>query len=437
MTKLKKILISSMLTITGLTLITSNQNISLADTQDSEISLEYKDEISYDSSVYNEEAEYVKISLRRLGYKDSKDRDLYIDGYFGNKGKFALYSFLEDHNFDYFNEESKLALFEEAEKTVGNDYDSGINKNEGQLTSTVFMYSDVSNVDNTRDPYYGMAALRDFKNVIVERPKNMSYNALKVIDYVKDDSNVFGYIHLGPKNPSSSKSDWKPLTIDKLKTHIDEIADAGWHGVFVDQFGYDWGETRERQNAVIDYAHERGLSVMANAWNSSDALASKVNKKANPYGLKSNLNSNDWFLVESFYTDGESYRADNHYIDKHLKTAQYAEQTGVNIATLSYKRNSNDWNESITETDIRNSYILAHLMGFESWSFSKYDNTNKFFFGKDPYMDLGDVIKPLEKDPDNYYKYTAETENYIIEYNAEKRPTLNLIPKQVFLLLPM
>ena len=57
MTKLKKILISSMLTITGLTLITSNQNISLADTQDSEISLEYKDEISYDSSVYNEEAE--------------------------------------------------------------------------------------------------------------------------------------------------------------------------------------------------------------------------------------------------------------------------------------------------------------------------------------------------------------------------------------------
>lgn len=263
MSRLKKILISSVLTITGLALITSNQDISMANTSVSETTDKHIDEITYDSSVYNEEAEYVKISLKRLGYNDSEGKELYIDGYFGDKGKFALYSFLNDHNFEYFNEQSKLSLFKEAEKTIDDEYDSGLNKDDGELSSTVFMYSDVSNIDDTRDPYYGMAALRDFQNVIVERPKNMSFNALKVADYLKSDSNVFGYINLGPNNPASKKHKWKASTIDTLKGHIDEIADAGWHGIFVDQYGYDWGETRERQNALIDYAHERGLSVMA------------------------------------------------------------------------------------------------------------------------------------------------------------------------------
>lgn len=437
MNKFKKIFISSVLTITGLTLITSNQNISIANQSINQATEKHLDEIIYDRSVYNEEAEYVKISLRRLGYTDNKDKELYIDGYFGNKGKFALGNFLDDYNFKYFNKQAKDTLFKEAEKTVGDDYDSGLNKENGELSSTVFMYSDISNIDNTQDPYYGMGALKDFKNVIIEKPRHMSYNAKRVVDYVKEDSNVFGYINLGPNNPSASKRDWKSSNLDKLKSDIDEIADAGWYGVFIDQFGYDWGETRLRQNEVIDYAHKRGLSVMANAWNSSDALGSDVNSKANPDGLETHLNSNDWFLVESFYTDGNSYRADHNYIDKHLKTKEFSEKTGVNVTSLSYKRNCNDWNESITETDIRNSYILAHTLGFKSWSFSKFNNSNAFFYGEDPYMDLGALIKPLEKDYDNCYKYTAETEYYIIEYYTKETPTLNLIPKQVFLLLPM
>ncbi len=219
MIKLKKILISFVLTFISLTLITSNQNISIAEGSVSKTISEHLDEIIYDSSVYNEEAEYVKISLKRLGYTDNKDNELYIDGYFGNKEKFALYSFLNDYNFKYFNDESKDRLFKEAEKTV--DINSKLNKNDSELSSTVFMYSDVSNIDDTKDPYYVMAKLRDFENIIVERPTNMSFNAIKVIDYLKKDSNIFGYINLGPNNPESSKNNWKPSNIDKLKDHID------------------------------------------------------------------------------------------------------------------------------------------------------------------------------------------------------------------------
>lgn len=300
-------------------------------------------------------------------------------------------------------------------------------KDKDTLSSTVFMYSDLANIDDQRDIAYSIEALKEFENIVVVRPKQMSSDAIQVVDQLKDNSNIFGYINLGPNNPNCHKRDWDMADIDKLKTQIDSISDAGWYGIFIDQFGYDWGETRERQNIIIDYAHEKNLSVMANAWYPKDALDKKIDKKSNPEGLESNLNSNDWFLVESFYTDGNSYRADSSYIDKYIKAKEHSEKTGVKISTLSYKRNCTSWDQDITDIDIRNSYILAHVLGFDSWSFIKYGNCNNLLYGSIPDIDLGDLIKPLKLDSDN--KYLAETENYIIEYIAEKTPTLNLISK--------
>lgn len=422
---LKKVLIGSLLTSFIFLTPTQNENVSLADDLASQTS--YSDEITYDSSKYSEEAEYVKYSLKRLGYKDKKDKELYIDGYFESKGRFALANFLSSEGLEYFNEESKNALFDRAEASVASDYDYGFNNTSTDLSSTLFMYSDVANIDSMRDPFYSMEVLQGFENLVTVRPEQMSYNARKVMDHVNKDSNIFGYINLGPNNPGSSKAKWIMADLDQLKSQIDNIADADWHGIFIDQFGYDWGETRARQNTIIDYAHSRGLSVMVNAWFPEDALGSEINKKSNPEGVESHLNSNDWSIIESFYTDGNSYRADSSYIEKYLKTKDYSEETGVKISTLSYKRNSTNWNESITNTDIENSYVLAHVLGFDGWWFAKYDNSDKFLYGKEPDLDLGSVLTPLHHDSDN--KYVAETENYMIEYFAEKTPTMNLISK--------
>ena len=164
---------------------------------------------------------------------------------------------------------------------------------------------------------------------------------------------------------------------------------------------------------------------MANAWVPEDVLGSEVDKRANPEGLASHLNSNDWSLIESFYTDGNSYRADSSYIEKYLKAKEYSEQTGVKISTLSYKRDSKTWDQS--KSDIETSFVLSHVLGFDGWWFARWDNSNKFLYGKEPDLDLGAVIKPLGLESKD--KYVAETENYIIEYFSNGESSLNLIKK--------
>ena len=47
----------------------------------------------------------------------------------------------------------------------------------------------------------------------------------------------------------------------------------GVHGVFLDEAGYDFGVTRVRQNAIVDYIHGRGLQAFVNAYNPDDVFS--------------------------------------------------------------------------------------------------------------------------------------------------------------------
>ena len=432
MSKFKKTIASYLIISVGLGLVLPATNLSFAEkdmlNDNVKSFTETKDfskAIVYDVSTYSEELEYVKLCLNHLGITDHKDRKLANNGYFDHRVEFALSKFLQAQGYEYFSEEARDTLFNQAASSLNYDYDSGFNTGRSSLESTVFIYSDVAKIDSKWDPFYSMAVLNNFENIVTSRPDQISYNAKKVMDTVKSNANVFGYINLGPNNPGSSKKNWDMANLDELKSQIDGIADSGWHGVFIDQFGYDWGETRERQNIIIDYAHDRGLSVMANAWVPEDVLGSEVDKRANPEGLASHLNSNDWSLIESFYTDGNSYRADSSYIEKYLKAKEYSEQTGVKISTLSYKRDSKTWDQS--KSDIETSFVLSHVLGFDGWWFARWDNSNKFLYGKEPDLDLGAVIKPLGLESKD--KYVAETENYIIEYFSNGESSLNLIKK--------
>lgn len=383
-------------------------------------------EIKYDGSIYSEEAEYLQYCLKKLGYKDYDNMVLDTDGHFGNKSKSALDKFLKAYGFSYFNASAKNKLMALAESTASKAYPSGFTSTKNKLLPTAFVYSSLSNINNSNDPFYSMNVLKEFPFIVTMRPDEMSYKSKRVAEFIKGKTKLFGYINLGPNNPYDTRSQWKQADLKKVKTEIDSIAGAGWYGVFIDQFGYDWNETRERQNIIVDYIHSKGLKVMVNSWFVDDALGAKVDKISNPKGIPSHLNQNDWFLIESFYTDGTSYRADSSYIEKYLKVKQYRDTMKINVATLSYKRDNTTW--SGATTDIKNSYILAQVLGFNGWWFGKTENSDNLLYGKDPNIDLGNLIKPLKRLSGN--KYVAETQKYKIEYYAEKTPVLKLIPKK-------
>gem|GEM_PF-5471739 len=382
-------------------------------------------EVVLNGSIYSEEAEYYQCCLNRLGYTDYDNNYLDIDGCFGDKSKSSLMKFLESEGYSYFNTAAKSELMTKAESTTNDYFNSGFNSGSNKLSPTAFLYSNVSNINNSHDPFYSMSVLKNFKYIITTKPTEMSFKSKRVIEVIKTETKVYGYVNLGPNNPYDSKNKWQQSNLSKVKEEIDSIAVAGWYGVFIDQFGYDWSETRKRQNIIVDYIHKKGLVVMVNAWFVDDALGSIKNETANPNGVSSHLNSKDWFLVESFFTDGSSYRGDPNYIEKFLKIKQYKDSMKINVATLSYKRKSTSWGQA--KNDIKISYVLAQCLGFNGWWFGKTENSDNLLYGNAPGFDLGTVTKPLEHV--SGIKYVSETENYLVEYYARSVPVLKLIAK--------
>jgi hypothetical protein len=268
-----------------------------------------------------------------------------------------------------------------------------------------------------------MNVLKNLPYIVTAQPAELSYSSKMVSEYIRDNTKLFGYVNLGPNNPTEDISLWQMADLNVVKSQIDNIANAGWYGVFIDQFGYDWNETRTRQNEIVDYAHSKGLKLIVNAWFPADVFDAQVNV-SNPAGTPTHLDSNDWYLIESFYTDGTSYRADESYINKYITAMQYHQNTGIKITTLSYKISSQDWSQA--SDDIRTAYILAQCLDFDGWWFSKSENNDNLLYGKDPTIDLGTFTQYLTYDSGT--KYIAITDKYTIEYYADLVPSINLIP---------
>lgn len=107
---------------------------------------------------------------------------------------------------------------------------------------------------------------------------------------------IYGYVDLG---------NTQQLTIAEMQHRARLWSGMGVTGVFLDEAGYDFGVTRERQNAVIDGIHDLGLSAFVNAFDPDDVFSpSRVALNAagggNPTGAATLLGPQDAFLLESF-----------------------------------------------------------------------------------------------------------------------------------------
>ena len=114
-----------------------------------------------------------------------------------------------------------------------------------------------------------------------------------------DSTKFFGYVDLGVSTNNFS--------IGVLQAKIDNWAATGVNGIFLDDYGYDFGVTRTRQNAVVDYAHGRGLPVVANGFFINEVFGSAVDATFNPSGSVTHLAASDYYLSESYQIAEGSY----------------------------------------------------------------------------------------------------------------------------------
>lgn len=117
---------------------------------------------------------------------------------------------------------------------------------------------------------------------------------------------VYGYVPIG-LNTSA-------LTVGQMQTRVDQWHAVGVDGIFLDEFGFDYGNTRTRQNAIVDYVHGKGLPYCANAWTAEDFMCDNASElpwgvgdwryinfvAGNPGNLVLARNANDCYLIENF-----------------------------------------------------------------------------------------------------------------------------------------
>jgi len=166
----------------------------------------------------------------------------------------------------------------------------------------------------------------DYSNteIIIPRIKELNPNAL-----------IFGYVTINQ-------------ALGTFQTKVDEWEALDIDGIFLDEAGYDYGSVstngRVASNTKIDYVHDSTASIcFSNAWNMDHIIgtendASYPNTTYNSGLVESNLNEDDWYLLESFAVNTTSYQGnyetDSNWFARGNKAINHRDSYNINIASV-------------------------------------------------------------------------------------------------------
>jgi hypothetical protein len=147
----------------------------------------------------------------------------------------------------------------------------------------------------------------------------------QIISLLKPNGNkIFGYVPIGTNGAAR-------LTIAQIKQNVDEWQAMGVYGIFLDEYGFDYGVTRSKQNDIVGYIHGKGLKAFANSWVPADAMGDKNEVGNNQPPL---LGTGDLYLMESWIVEGGSIQSTSQWVTKADQALSYQQTKGVQIAVL-------------------------------------------------------------------------------------------------------
>ena len=159
-------------------------------------------------------------------------------------------------------------------------------------------------------PVIGQYDLAVFGGELCEPDCEAHQDTIKIISQLTESygTEVFGYVPIGCLTPEEDPEiDVSNLTIDEIKTRILSWKEMGARGVFLDEFGYDYRTTRERQNEIVDFCHENSLIVIVNAWEVDHVFGTEnyivetgntEKHPGNPNNLECHLTEDDYMFFE-------------------------------------------------------------------------------------------------------------------------------------------
>ena len=126
-------------------------------------------------------------------------------------------------------------------------------------------------------------------------------------------------------------------------------------GIFFDQFGFDFGLTRTKQNDMVDYAHNAGLNVFVNAWDPDDVFKKSL-------GKDHHLTSGDWYLAESHYVINGGWQSLTDWEAKSDKMNTYKSLSSVSMACITTTTSAAGFDQDKWD----NAYYAHAVYGFDA-----------------------------------------------------------------------
>jgi hypothetical protein len=172
---------------------------------------------------------------------------------------------------------------------------------------------------------------------------------------------VFGYIDLGVSTNNFTQSE--------IETRIDEWQLTGADGIFFDDYGYDFGTGRSRQNDAVNYAHGKSMPVVANAFSVADAFSDDVDATYNPAGTSTSLGATDFYLFESHQVRIGVYESESTWQTKANQLDGFQQALGFRIFSVT----TNDAANIYDQGKFFYSWHSALLYGHDATDWGEYN----------------------------------------------------------------
>lgn len=164
------------------------------------------------------------------------------------------------------------------------------------LRAFTIYYGVPNNANAVNNADQAAALLARFDDVVLgydlQNPANVNYaTTVSVVSKAKVLNPrlvIWGNIDVGVSGGTSHNH-----STGTLQTHIDQWVTAGANGIFCDNFGYDRGVTRARQNTIINYVHGKGIGAMLYSTAIADSLSPAIVATYNASGTATVADSRD------------------------------------------------------------------------------------------------------------------------------------------------
>lgn len=282
-----------------------------------------------------------------------------------------------------------------------NSFNSGVNGwNNEKVAQDMAKYNIIVLGDGVQAPTHG-----DYSNtqVVIARIKALN-----------PSTKIFGYV-------TTNQS------LANFKTKTDQWETLQVHGIFFDESGYDYGSVatngRAAFNVKVDYVHDNTYANLCfiNAWNIDHIIGTEndvsyPNTTYNAGPSASNLDEDDFYLLESFAVNTLAYTGDYEakadWLVRGEKATGHREEYGINLVASCVIQDGHANDQDLLDFAFTSAMIF-NLEGFGSSDhYYGASSAKTEFLTRPDVSGIGEVytLYPVVKvdvgDSDVYHRYT-------------------------------